>query len=456
MKPTAHRADVMHSPDASRVITQFFQLSPQRSRSIIERVLKLNDEEVQENLAQLRHDFSDRHRDIDGVFKRHFDQVQQWAPENTTLSAEQQALIGAYFTKEYSIEAAALFNPSIVLHPDQSNLPEDSCRFVMSLRATGEGHISSIEFRTGTVNGEGHVALDPPAKNAEDALSARNINTASTPDGSDYLSPDYTLEFSPELALSERVIFPRAESERMGIEDARFVQFIDDDGQSHYHATYTAYDGNSITPKILSTDDFEHFTVQALSGAAAQNKGMALFPRKINGQYAMLGRQDGESSTIMFSDDLLVWEESTILREPKHSWETIQVGNCGSPIETEAGWLVLTHGVGPARQYSIGALLLDLDDPQKIIGDLDLPILTPEAHERDGYVPNVVYSCGAIQHGENLILPYAASDQLFSVATFPMKELLTALAASPPQPERSTAVERLEQQRQQAATHRQF
>jgi predicted GH43/DUF377 family glycosyl hydrolase len=388
-------------------------------------------------------------------------------------------LIGAYFTMEYSVESAALFNPSIVPHPDQSNLPEGSLRYIMSFRSVGEGHISSISFRSGEIDNNNSFIFDPVSEFVETPyiqldpvydrhlfqlkLNEMNACNETTTRILEQLSDEFTynhlnariheiklnpniptdsrtirilywlaksnyeIKFHTEYGISERVIFPTSEIEKGGIEDARFIQFFNDKGESTYYATYTAYNGVSILPQIIKTKDFITFNVITLNGEAVQNKGMALFPRKIKGKYVMLSRQDGENNRIMFSDHLHFWQESKIIQKPISPWEFIQIGNCGSPLETSEGWLVLTHGVGPMRQYCISAILLDLENPEKIIGRLKEPLITPREGEREGYVPNVVYSCGSLIHNNTLVIPYAMSDIMSGIATVEVSELIGAM-----------------------------
>jgi predicted GH43/DUF377 family glycosyl hydrolase len=392
-----------------------------------------------------------------------------------------QLLIGALFSGEYALESAALFNPSMVPHPDQSGVPEGGLRFIMSLRATGEGHISSIEFRTGVIAADGAIGVEPvsrfvtvpvlvpnPTYRKKSFItklqemgfddghtsavmtpladiftlqeldeSMRRVRRESKPvsrdlrralEGFRWLADsNYEINFSSKLALSERIIFPVSPNESNGIEDARFVRFTDDDGSVLYCATYTAYNGRTILPQFIETQDFLHFRVLTLNGSAVQNKGMALFPRRIAGRYAMLSRQDDQNLFIMFSDSLHHWSNPQVILRPAEMWESVKIGNCGSPIETEAGWLVITHGVGPMRKYCIGAALLDLEDPTKVIGRLREPLLSPEGNEREGYVPNVVYSCGSLLHGRDLILPFAMSDKVTAIATVSLDDLLAAL-----------------------------
>jgi predicted GH43/DUF377 family glycosyl hydrolase len=239
----------------------------------------------------------------------------------------------------------------------------------------------------------------------------------------------YTTAFAIESDISERVLWPATSSESHGMEDARFVRFVDDDGQSVYYASYTAFDGVAITQQLLETTDFVTFTVSPIAGEAAANKGLALFPRRIGGRYAALSRCDRETNSVAFSDNPRRWGSAQTVQHPMEPWETIQLGNCGSPIETSEGWIVLTHGVGPMRTYSIGALLLDLDDPTVIIGRLREPLLSPVPDEQDGYVPNVVYSCGALAHGDTLVIPYGIADTSIGIAVVALAPLVEALVA---------------------------
>ncbi len=468
--------------DATRVITRpHLPEDPQRIRKIIQRVLDLPQATAKAILARVIVDFSDRHKDIRAIFNRNFNEVRAYIPEDFALSETQKALIGAYFTMEYSIESAALFNPSIVPHPDQSNLAEGNLRIVMSLRATGEGHLSSIVFRSGVLDGNNTFTIDPKSDYVatpevhRDPIYDRNIfymkliemgadneimrhllgqlldtfsyqglkrNIGALREESYFpveslnrtleivawlANSNYEVYFQHDQLLSERVIFPTSKSESRGIEDARFVQFFNEDGQATYYATYTAYNGVSILPQLIETKDFLHFKISTLNGQAVQNKGMALFPRKIEDRYVMLSRQDGENNRIMFSDNIHFWNESEIIQEPRQPWEFIQLGNCGSPLETNEGWIVLTHGVGPMRQYSIGAILLDLDNPAQVIGSLKEPLLIPHEEEREGYVPNVVYSCGSLIHNNELIIPYAMSDFMSGIATVKVDELIAGM-----------------------------
>uniref|UniRef100_UPI003783B4C2 glycoside hydrolase family 130 protein n=1 Tax=Prosthecobacter sp. TaxID=1965333 RepID=UPI003783B4C2 len=452
--------------------------------NILTRALALSEAEADTQLQAILAEFESRHFDIELHLLAHYEKVRSHIAPQATLSRVRQLLIGALFSGEYALESAALFNPSIVPHPDQSSVPEGGLRFIMSLRATGEGHISSIEFRTGVITSDGTISVEPvsrlvalpevvpnptykksrfitklqemgfvggPATAVMDPLkdaftlseldeSMRQVRRESKPVGRELrralecfrwlADSNYEINFSSKLAMSERIIFPVSPNETNGIEDARFVRFIDDDGSAMYCATYTAYNGRAILPQFIETQDFLHFRVLTLNGSAVQNKGMALFPRRVNGRYAMLSRQDDENLFIMFSDNLHHWSNPHVILRPSAMWESVKIGNCGSPIETEAGWLVITHGVGPMRKYCIGAVLLDLNDPTKVIGRLRDPLLCPEGNEREGYVPNVVYSCGSMLHGRELILPYAMSDKASAIASMSVDELLEALKAS--------------------------
>ncbi len=482
-KPKVNRKAIKIIGDTSRVITRL-HIPDERYRipKIIQRIMSLPETAAENLIAQIMADFSGRHEDIGHIFEQHLNVVKDYLPRDTMLSDVQRALIGAYFTKEYSIESAALFNPSIVPHPDQSHLNKGSLRFVMSLRATGEGHISSIVFRSGVLDRHNKFLFDPVSDFVEtpdlelDPVYKRNpfqlkLNEMGAsneitvhilnqlPEDFTYnelvekigilranpqfsearqnrtfkamcwlASSNYEVSFHADHRISERVIFPVSKNESRGIEDARFVQFFNDNGEVVYFATYTAYNG-TILPQLIETKDFIKFNVLTLNGKAAQNKGMALFPRKIGGRYAMLSRQDGVNNHIMFSDNIHFWQKSQIIQEPEYPWEFIQIGNCGSPLETDKGWIVLTHGVGPMRKYCIGAMLLDLEKPSKIIARLDEPLLAPHEKEREGYVPNVVYSCGAIIHNNELVIPYAMSDINSGIATVEVDELLNCMRA---------------------------
>lgn len=478
----AIRTKIVIEPDYKRVLYRPFTImSEERIIKIIARILTLSEKEVKKELKQVMTEFEERHQRLRDFYLKRFEQMKKYLLTDQLLSDERKLLIGAYFTQEYSLESAALFNPSMVWHPDQSHLPEGSRRFILSLRATGEGHISSITFRSGVIDKENKINIDTPsryvatsenianpvyekilferklieldllnnfAKNVlsslediftitdlEDCINIlvrpfRNKNGENELTAKGILSlalSNYEIQYSRDQRLSERIIFPHSPSEINGIEDARFVEFVDDDGQRTYYATYTAYDGKVIFPQLLETKDFHHFKISTLNGPEVKNKGMALFPRKINGHYAMISRQDNENIFLMYSEHLHFWYTKQLILKPTYSWEFVQLGNCGSPIETDAGWLVLSHGVGAMREYSIGAFLLDIDDPSKVIGRLEEPLLSPNENEREGYVPNVVYSCGGAIHGDELIIPYAMSDHASSIAKVNVSELLKKL-----------------------------
>ncbi len=371
-------------------------------------------------LAEVLENFDGRHRNLLDIFEaRAADMEDAFAP-HAQLSKAQRGLIGAYFLNEYSFEASALFNPSIVRNPDQTGAPKDGCRFILSLRAVGEGHVSSLTFRSGTISADGSVSVDPTARLA----SVPKIQSRSTSPHGDTVE----VAFRPDEELSERVIFPITDAQSNGIEDARFVEF-NDNGQNAFYATYTAYSGRAIRSELLTTKDFQSFTMTPLRGSAARNKGMALFPRKIGGRYAMIARQDNENLYLIYSDDLHQWEGGQSFIQPKYPWEFVQIGNCGSPIELDEGWLLLIHGVGPVRKYSIGAVLLDKDDPSKILARSREPLVRPEPTEREGYVPNVVYTCGAMRHRDQIVLPYAICDTFSNFATIKISALMQAISS---------------------------
>ncbi len=404
------RLDLQLNADASRVLLRRYGTSgPEHALRAVERILALSENQVESMWEAASAEFGHRHRDYQGTLLKHFASVEAPLPQD--LSPARKALLGACFSMEYSLECAALFNPSIVAHPDQSGLSEGSLRFVMSLRATGEGHISSITFRTGVIDTQGDVHLDEGRPHVESPALDGDAESG------------YTATFPTDLPIAEQTLFPITPSQSNGIEDARFVQFED----GTYYGTYTAYDGRQIAPEMVATRDFNSYRFLPLRGTALRNKGLALFPRKVGGLYTMLGRQDGENNYLMKSDDLLNWNQTHLLTTPKFDWEIVQSGNCGSPLETEAGWLVLTHGVGPTRKYSIGVMLLDLENPSQVIGRLETPLLSPNAEEREGYVPNVVYTCGAILHAGYLIIPYAVSDSACRFARVKLDELLEHL-----------------------------
>jgi len=415
-------------PDPARVIVRPFKpateprdLNPTdktRANHIVDRVLALDSEAVATQLADVLENFQGRHRNLLETFESRADVMEQALAAHGSFSNVQRQLIGAYFLHEYSFEASALFNPSIVPHPDQSGAPKGGLRFVLSLRATGEGHVSSLTFRAGTIAADGSLTVDPTARLASSPRISRRV---SGPDG-DHIE----LTFNPEEELSERVIFPVTEFQSNGIEDARFVEFTDEDRKTYY-ATYTAFSGRAIRSELIETADFLSFRMSPLKGAASRNKGMALFPRKIDGKYAMIARQDNENLYLIYSDDLYTWDGGQAVLKPQFPWEFVQIGNCGSPIELDEGWLLLTHGVGPVRRYSIGAALLDKSDPSKVLARSREPLLRPAPSEREGYVPNVVYTCGAMRHNDMIILPYAVSDTFSNFATVKISALLQTM-----------------------------
>jgi predicted GH43/DUF377 family glycosyl hydrolase len=472
--------------DPFRVITRLFvpgkegfEHQESRTGAVLARILALDEDEVLSSLDDVITRFDGRHRTLACTFRRHALELADRLGPGEQLSKPRMLLLGATFTSEYAIEGAALCNPSIVAHPDQAETATDSLRFVMSVRGIGEGHRSSIGFRTGVIDAAGRPTIDRPASlatvgetapalldaavfhaelarleddgeaadlvfgalgerftradldqqltNLENHLSTRGRAQQTAAEIRAIAQRSYAIEFPPGIPLSERVLWPAMPAEKVGMEDARFVRFVDDDGSVTFLASYTAYCGSRISQQLLSTKDFRSFTSTPMVGPAAANKGLALFPRRINGRYVALSRADRESNAITFSDRPYVWTDAQACQLPRDGWEVLQLGNCGSPIETDAGWLVLTHGVGPMRTYRIGAILLDLDDPTRIIGRLREPLLSPSADEQDGYVPNVVYSCGALVHADTLVLPYGIGDSAIGFATVAMPELMAAL-----------------------------
>ncbi len=473
-------------PDAGRVITQMFvpgqegfEHQDSRAGAVLARLLALDDAEVRAAFDDVQDRFAGRHRDLLATFRRHAAQLADRLEAARPLSDTRRLLLGATFTCEFAIEGAALCNPSIVADPDQDGAPPGALRIIMSVRAIGEGHRSSVGFRTGLIDGDGQTVFDPPpryatvgttqtvtleapalrAELARLGVDGENADYVLDPLGPRFAAADleeqlgrlhgnlvtrhrgnetiaairaiamrtYGVEFPPESALDERVLWPSMAAESHGMEDARFVRFTHDDGAVTYYAVYTAYDGDHISQQLLETSDFRTFTSSPLAGPAAANKGLALFPRRVHGRYVALSRSDRETNAIAFAAHPLDWATSTPCQAPTRAWEVLQLGNCGSPIETDAGWLVLTHGVGPMRTYSIGALLLDLDDPTRILGQLRRPLLQPTSAEQNGYVPNVVYSCGAIVHAGSLVVPYGVGDASIGIATVPVDDLLGVL-----------------------------
>jgi predicted GH43/DUF377 family glycosyl hydrolase len=475
--------------DQSRVITRLFvpgqegfEHQDSRAGAVLARVLALDDDEVRSSLDDVVTRFDGRHRDLIGTFWRHAHELADRLDPGAELSESRMLLLGATFTSEYAIEGAALCNPSIVAHPNQTGAAEGNLRFVMSVRGIGEGHRSSIGFRTGVLDAAGRTTIDDAAPFATAGAATPTVLGAAvfrselarlndTGEAADYIldalgerftradldaqldrlqthlstrahapgtisairsiaERTYAVEFSRHAPLSECVLWPAMGAEAAGMEDARFVRFVDDDGSVTFHATYTAYSGSDIGQQLLTTTDFRSFTSSPMVGPAAANKGLALFPRRIHGRFAAMSRADRETNAIAYTDHLSVWAKSLPCQRPLYAWEAVQLGNCGSPIETAAGWLVLTHGVGPMRTYRIGAMLLDLDDPTRVIGRLREPLLSPAADESGGYVPNVVYSCGGIVHADTLVLPYGIGDSAIGIAAVPLPELLAALRMS--------------------------
>ncbi|HSQ45283.1 MAG TPA: glycoside hydrolase family 130 protein [Lutibacter sp.] len=525
MQVAITRKKNIFSPDPSRVIARFLHLNDERSENIIRQVLAMSEKEVNTAISQLLRGYSRRHRNISRIFENHFNKLapifEKIEVNEEDLSIAQKALIGSYFTMEYSIESAAFFNPSVMEHPDQSELRTKEKRVIISFRATGEGHISSVVFRTGILDKNSNLSIETVGKmlaeadkiiqtvydkksfqiklnemqdhgtiippeiidnpvEMQDTLnvipSAVLDKMVKIQDPLKIVSPDFILDqlgesftyeelttrleiaikdpeitedqikiinkmlwmasahyeihFSIDSAISERVIFPISATEKKGIEDARFVKFTDDNGEITYYATYTAYDGMTILPKLISTTDFYNFKILPINGEIARNKGMALFPRKINGKYVMLCRIDGVNNYIAYSDKINIWNDAKIIQQPQYPWELVQIGNAGSPIETKDGWLVITHAVGSMREYTLGASLYDLDNPEIEIGRLTEPLMVPNELEREGYVPNVIYSCGSIIHNDDLIIPYAMSDYSSTYATVNVKKLLEALKSN--------------------------
>jgi predicted GH43/DUF377 family glycosyl hydrolase len=415
--------------DPSRVVLRPFHLGWQsttaqgdRSRRLVEDIAALSERAASAEYRRVLADFNERHWQTEAMFDQRYREVEDVLRiDPARFSRSRKRLIGAYFCHEYTYAAAALMNPSIVPHPDQTGMQNGACRFVMSLRAVGEGHISSIAFREGIAEANGSFTLWPQSSFA----------TAVELDNADLACVDCAVGVHrhEDSSLSNTVIFPITEQQRGGLEDLRLVRFCHDDGTYEWIGTYTAYSGSSIRSELLRTFDFKRFELEPILGAAGRNKGMALFPQKIGGQYMMLGRQDGKNLYLLRSDRLERWEEEgSLLLEPKYPWEFIQIGNCGSPVLTDAGWLVITHGVGAMRKYALGAALLDRDDPSRVIGRTKEPILTAVDADRSGYVPNVVYTCGVMRVGERLLVPYGISDSAVGFATCLIADLLALMA----------------------------
>ncbi len=469
-------------PDKRLVITRPFRpASETHAINIVNRILALNEAGTKELLKQTLKEFAHRHKDIRTILMNNYRKIESHIKEPAALSEERKLLLGSCFTMEYSIESAALFNPSIVIYPKQNNLKKGQTRVILSFRATGEGHISSIVFRSAIIDRDNSIFLESvspflgtpdivlnstynrelfkakleemgqlseaamaiyqhlPTNFTPEEMSGainavRDSNAFTTADLDDTIihikwlaESNYEIFFPHGQLISERVVFPMSQNESNGVEDARFVRFVDEDGSATYYATYTAYNGREILPQLIETKDFHRFKISTLNGPMARNKGMALFPRKINGKYAMITRSDGENLYLSYSDNIHFWFEGVKIEAPENPWELIQIGNCGSPLETKKGWILLTHGVGPMRKYCIGVSLLDLKDPSKTIGRLEEPLLAPREEEREGYVPNVVYSCGSIILNGELIVPYAISDSESHLASIPVDELLEKL-----------------------------
>ncbi len=420
------RTNLKLNADPQKVLLlPFSPGSDKRINNILKRILAFSEAEIAIIYEDIINKFQQRHLDIEHRLFENYSVVKKHIPHRITK--KQEIVIGAYFSKEYSIESAALFNPSIVSHPDQSDLSEGDLRFVMSLRATGEGHISSIEFLTGFLSKSGNITLDARSKFCVPPVRRDIKPSLSYAVEEDKLGSNYDIEFSGVEKLTERVIFPYAKTESNGIEDVRFVKFMNENGDFVFYGTFTAYDGFRILSCLIETTDFRRFRVRTLNGNGIKDKGMALFPERIKGLYWMISRQDGENILIMNSGNVHEWNNPVILKEPQYSWESVQVGNCGSPVKTDNGWLLLTHSVGPLRTYVISAIMLDLNNPGKIIGHLKEPLIYPNEDERNGYVPNVVYSCGSIIHAGNLIIPYAMSDSATSFATINVSDILNMM-----------------------------
>jgi len=483
MRLSVERKPVKVLPDTKRVIARYFFNGDERAVELIKKILALDKDETFALISPLLQDFSKRHRNITRKLLRNAERVKKYVKiagyEFEKLDEYCKLLIGSYFTHEYSIESAAFFNPSIIPDPDQSNLEEGQLRVIISFRAVGEGHVSSVVFRRALIDRNNDITVIPAGNYIDEAEKVHNVmyqkrlflNKAEEADINEEflkavvdklddrfnyeqlkaliieakaqtddvkilkqynlilaLSDSYRrISFSKDTDISDRVIFPISDFESKGIEDARFVLFTDENGKKTYYATYTAYDGVHIMPKLLKTYDFYDFKTSPLNGDGAKNKNLALFPRKINGKFAMLSRIDGWNNYLMYSDNINEWDEPIKIQAPEYPWEFVQIGNCGSPIETEYGWLVITHSVGSMRRYSIGASLLDIDDPSIEIGRLKDPLIVPNPDEREGYVPNVVYSCGSIIHNGELILPYGLSDHSSGFATVSLQTLLDRL-----------------------------
>ncbi|TPG38306.1 glycosidase [Sphingomonas koreensis] len=418
--------DPVLRPDPSRTVVRPFEPGypngfddgTSRTQEVVDLIVGLDKAELARQFEGVSESLDENHRDVDAMLMRRFDEIADRITGADRIDSDQRRLIGAYLSQEYAYEAAALFNPSVVALADQSGVPEGTIRFLMSLRGIGEGHVSSVTFRTGTWTPGGDLVIDDPSR-----ISVAPVieKTEGDDNAVAYLRCDGSRD------VSETVIFPTLPSQRQGVEDMRLVRFIDDDGSATYYGTYTAFSGSEARSELLTGVDFQSFQMRKLTGEASSGKGMALFPRRIGGRYAMLGRKDSKNIWLHYSDDILHWEGGAKLITPRYPWEFVQVGNCGSPIEIDEGWLVMTHGVGTVRNYCIGACLLDKDDPSKVLARTPRPVLAPSPHERDGYVPNVVYSCGALVHGRTMLLPYAVADSFTAFATASVDNLLSVM-----------------------------
>ncbi|MEO6715883.1 MAG: glycoside hydrolase family 130 protein [Novosphingobium sp.] len=421
---------ILLRPDPARVVIRPFvpaeappgyvTTDSPRAQRVADRVLALDEVGLDHELKRVFENLDRRHCDAEHILFRRYHEVNGLVIDHRKVSHKRALLIGAYFSEEYAFEAAALFNPSIVVHPDQTGMAVGAVRFILSLRGVGEGHVSSVTFRTGVCSADGAITIDPPSHRT---VSPRiEYMPGGNPD-----DPGVRLICEDSSELSGIVLFPVTPSQRHGIEDVRLVRFTDDNGIVTYYGTYTAFSGQNIRQELLRTADFKTFELTALSGSATANKGMALFPRRIAGRYNMLGRQDHENIWLLSSDSLYDWQGGTKIISPRWPWEFVQIGNGGSPIEIDEGWLVLTHGVGAVRNYCLGACLLDREDPSRLLARTRHPLIRPTPEERYGYVPNIAYTCGAMVHDRTLLLPFAVADSVTSFATVPLDRLLAGM-----------------------------
>lgn len=424
---SVHNHQLRLYADPSRVVVRPFHLAwqsqgsaPSRTERLVGEVLEMDEQTAREQLEAVLKDFEERHWQTRRVFMTRYEEIAaQLKLDGSHISEEKRQLIGAYFCQEYSYAAAALMNPSVVPHYDQSGMPEGSRRIIMSLRAVGEGHISSVAFREGIITDEGDLRLapQPPFATATDAHC----------DEDKCLEGAVTVFRHRDATLSGTVIFPITTAQANGLEDLRLVQFTHDDGSIEWLGTYTAYSGREIQSELLRTRDFRSFDLVPMTGTASRNKGLALFPRTVGGQYMAIGRQDGQNVFLLKSDSVGHWDQGELLLEPVYPWELVQIGNCGSPIELDDGWLLFTHGVGAMRKYSIGAVMLDKNDPSKVLARSRSPILSAADEDREGYVPNVVYTCGAMKHGDFIFLPYGVADSSVAFAFVPIDKMLSLM-----------------------------